>query len=149
MTAALRTKHKTGRETTSSLLLLRATCTDTMMKSGNDGDEENLKKVWVHFVGVGGSGLSALALLALKQVLCSVCVCVLKFIYKFGQFYFTNDPFCFSLFWGRLVDSRTGQAKLTENLCLSLCADIMDFKFDVRAMRLADRILSGAATWID
>lgn len=34
----------------------------------NDEEEGKKNKDWIHFVGIGGSGLSALALLALKQV---------------------------------------------------------------------------------
>lgn len=40
------------------------TCTDMINSSSNEKE----KKDWVHFVGVGGCGLSALAMLALKQV---------------------------------------------------------------------------------
>lgn len=50
-------------EESTSLSVSRA-CTDEI-------DQEpvlNNEKDWVHFVGIGGSGLSALAMLALKQV---------------------------------------------------------------------------------
>lgn len=42
---------------------------EAMDSVADDGGLEKIgKKEWVHFVGIGGSGLSALAMLALKQV---------------------------------------------------------------------------------
>ena len=53
-------------------------CTVKETQNQEPFQSENGRKGWIHFVGIGGCGLSALAMLALKQVSVCVCVCVLS-----------------------------------------------------------------------
>ena len=59
-------------------------CTVKETQNQEPFQSENGRKGWIHFVGIGGCGLSALAMLALKQVSVSFFFFFLKSNAMFG-----------------------------------------------------------------
>lgn len=102
-------------------------CQKQTINSLSDKENPNFKKnAWIHFVGVGGCGLSALAKLAQNQV-----------CFSFETLYFFH------------LSDDVGDLKKSKFCSLVLINVEVCSYFLVRALLLVDPILRGVSLWMD